>query len=146
MRNFLSRYCSLAFAILFYWCNDAHGQIAVKISDTAKQHIFRYGEVACFEEKRNLGIDEIKSQALAGNFKLCKDATPGTHDPGLSYWYRVNIVPDPGTKNNWMLEFFDQTIDSITVYSPDQQHRYSATVLGSSRPFSDRIYHHKNLR
>jgi two-component system, sensor histidine kinase LadS len=145
MRNFLWRYCFLAFAALFYWCNPAHGQIAVKISDTAKQHIFRYGELACFEDKRNLGIDQIKSQSFAGRFNLCKDATPGTHDPGLTYWYRVNIIPDPGTKNNWILEFFDQTIDSITVYSPDKQHHYSATVLGSSRPFSDRIYHHKNL-
>jgi len=44
-----------------------------------------------------------------------------------------------------MLEFFDQTIDSIAVYSPDKNNHYKATLLGSSRPFSARLYQHKNF-
>jgi len=132
--------------LLLWFSATALAQVPVKISDTAKQQIFRHAEVAYLEDTTNhLTFDQIKSASFAGKFIINQDATPATHNPGSAYWYRVNIVHDPATKNNWILEFFDQTIDSITVYSPDKQHNYSAKLLGSSFPFSARLYHHKNL-
>jgi len=132
--------------LLLCFSATALAQVPVKISDTAKQQIFRYGEVASIEDiHNNLTIDQVKTPTVADKFIINRDATPATHNPASAYWYRVRITHDALTKNNWILEFFDQTIDSITVYSPDKQHNYTAKLLGSSFPFSARLYHHKNL-
>jgi hypothetical protein len=124
----------------------ARAQVVVQINDKAKQQIFRYNKIDYFEDTHNnLTISEIKGSVFSDKFKVNKGATPVTHDPGSTWWFRIRIGTDPQSKNNWMLEFFDQTIDSITVYSPDKQNHYSATLLGSSRPFIARFYHHKNF-
>jgi two-component system, sensor histidine kinase LadS len=132
--------------VYFMYLPNGYAQIAVKISDTAKQQIFRYNEVDYLQDIHNsLTLNQIKSSAFINQFKVNIDATPETNDPGVTYWYRIKIRHNPQSKNNWILEFFDQTIDSITVYSPDKKNNYSATFLGSSRPFTARMYQHKNF-
>jgi hypothetical protein len=132
------------FAVCSFLTADA--QIAVKISDKVKQHIFRYNEVVYIEDvKNNLTINQIRSTAFEEKFKVNTEATPVTQNPNSAWWYRINIADNPQSKNTWILEFFDQTIDSITVYSPDKQNNYLATLLGSNRPFVERMYHHKNF-
>jgi two-component system, sensor histidine kinase LadS len=124
----------------------ARAQVVFKINDREKQHIFRYNEVSYFEDlNNNLTLNQIKSGAFKVKFKPNTDATPVTGSANSTWWYRINIAGNPQSKNNWLLEFFDQTIDSITVYSPDRQNNYSATLLGCNRPFAKRLYHHKNF-
>lgn len=93
----------------------------------------------------NLTFNKVKSDAFVNKFRVNTDPTPRTKEPNTAYWYRVKINHNPKSNNNWMLEFFDQTIDSIAVYSPDKNNHYNATLLGSSRPFSARLYQHKNF-
>jgi len=93
----------------------------------------------------NLTFNKVKSDAFVNKFRVNTDPTPRTKEPNTAYWYRVKINHNPKSNNNWMLEFFDQTIDSIAVYSPDKNNHYKATLLGSSRPFSARLYQHKNF-
>jgi len=132
--------------VYFVYIPNGSAQIAVKISDTAKQQIFRYGEVDYLSDTHNnLTFNQVKSTFFANRFKVNKDATPVASDPGITYWYRLKIAHNPQSRNNWILEFFDQTIDSITVYSPDKRNNYSATLLGSNRPFTARMYQHKNF-
>jgi hypothetical protein len=131
---------------MFCIAASASAQATVQISDTAKQQIFRYNQVVYFEDTHNsLTISHATVASFASQFKVNKEATPITHDPNAAWWYRVRIGHNPQSKNNWILEFFDQTIDSITVYSPDKNNHYTATLLGSSRPFSARLYQHKNF-
>ena len=121
-------------------------QVAVNVSDKDKQQIFRYSEVAYLEDTLSLlNLNQVQNPATAAKFKINHIPTPVTHNPGTAYWYRIKINNNPQSKNSWMLEFFDQTIDSITVYSPNRQNKYSATLLGSNRPFGLRLYQHKNL-
>jgi hypothetical protein len=146
MCNFLLKFFALAGVSVLCMAATAIAQAPVLISDTAKQQIFRYNKVAYFEDIRNrLTISQAKSPDFADKFKINSEPTPVTHDPNAAWWYRIRIKHDPSSKNNWILEFFDQTIDSITVYAPDRLNNYSATLLGSSRPFTARLYHHKNF-
>ncbi len=146
MLKFLLRNFILLVVCFFCVVLYAKAQVVVEISDTAKQQIFRYNKIDYFEDTHNiLTINQVKSPDFAEKFKVNKDATPVTHDPNSTWWYRIRIGANPQSKNNWILEFFDQTIDSITVYSPGQQNHYSATFLGSSRPFTARLYQHKNF-
>ena len=124
----------------------AVAQVPVIINDTSKQHIFHYKEIFCLKDPScKLTLNQVNSPAFFNKFKASQDATPVTLDLNAAYWYRINIRTNPHSTNNWMLEFFDQTIDSITVYSPNQTGNYVVTNLGSSRPFFKRIYQHKNF-
>jgi hypothetical protein len=133
-------------ALFFGAIYFAHAQVTVPIADTSKQHIFRYGEIAFIEDtSAKVTFDQVRSGKLQNKFQYSTAATPVTWDPGSAYWYRLNIKHNPASKNEWMLEFFDQTIDSITVYSPDKNGRYRSVLLGSNRPFTARFFQHKNL-
>ncbi|HWZ17141.1 MAG TPA: 7TM diverse intracellular signaling domain-containing protein [Mucilaginibacter sp.] len=146
MYRFLLKNFIICNAVVFCFAASAGAQAIVQISDTAKQQIFRYGHVVYFEDVHNsLTINQAVKAAFASRFKVNKEATPVTHNPNAAWWYRIRIGHNLQSKNNWILEFFDQTIDSITVYSPDKQNHYNATLLGSSRPFSTRLYQHKNF-
>ncbi|HTD40591.1 MAG TPA: 7TM diverse intracellular signaling domain-containing protein, partial [Mucilaginibacter sp.] len=138
---------TLLFAALFFAsARFTCAQTAVSISDTAKQHIFRHNEISFFEDERScLTIGQIIVPEFQKKFHSNTAPTPVTKNPASAFWYRVIIKYDPGSKNNWILEFFDQTIDSITVYAPAKNNTYTATLLGSSRPFTARLYQHKNL-
>jgi len=146
MSKFLSGIFSAA-CVFFSFCADiTYGQSAVNICDTSKQQIFRYNEMDYLEDNTgNLTFNKVKSDAFVNKFRVNTDPTPRTKEPNTAYWYRVKINHNPKSNNNWMLEFFDQTIDSIAVYSPDKNNHYNATLLGSSRPFSARLYQHKNF-
>src|ERR1700761_2237624 len=146
MNKSLPRLFALLFCALLFISFSTRAQVTVNITDSAKQQIFRYGEVNYLEDMRGVfNIDQIKSSAFTNKFRVSQIATPVTNNASVTYWYRLKIRHNPQSKNNWILEFFDQTIDSITVYSPDKNHNYTATLLGSSRPFSARLYQHKNF-
>ncbi|MCO5935284.1 chromosome partitioning protein ParA [Mucilaginibacter sp. RB4R14] len=121
-------------------------QVIVPVTDTAKQHVFNYGEIQYYVEDGNrLNISQISNPAFSGKFKSNLNPTPQLKNINATYWYRITLNQSIATKNNWILEFFDQTIDSITVYSPTAYNRYTVTQLGSNRPFADRLYRHKNF-
>ena len=124
----------------------SQAQVAVPVADTVKQHVFRNREIQYFQEAGTaLTIQQVSSAAFSPRFKANLVATPEMHDVNATYWYRIKLDQSIRTKSNWILEFFDQTIDSITVYSPTPNKTYTATILGSNRPFSQRIYNHKNI-
>ena len=132
--------------ILFCLCfSTSIAQTTVQISDKVNQHIFEYKQIVYFEDTTGkLGLDDIRDAYLAGKFAVNQEPTPVTRNNKSAYWYRIKIGKANASSNNWILEFFDQTIDSITVYSP-VKNTYQATSLGSSRPFAARFYKHKNF-
>ncbi|HTD99671.1 MAG TPA: 7TM diverse intracellular signaling domain-containing protein [Mucilaginibacter sp.] len=146
MLKFYLKYQVLLIVIFLCKTTFTHAQTVVPISDIVKQHVFRYRELNLLEDTTgHLTFYQVSSPALANKFHPNVAATPVTHNPNSAYWYRITLRHNPGSKNNWILEFFDQTIDSITVYSPDKNNHYTAALLGSSRAFTARLYQHKNL-
>ena len=133
------------FTLLISAAINSHAQTVVSVVDTAKQHVFRYGELAFFRDAGNkLTIGDITTR-YTQQFKKNTAPTPQVEDAASSYWYRIRLDQRLRTNNSWVLEFFDQTIDSITVYAPAQNNTYTSTLLGSNRPFSQRLYNHKNF-
>ncbi|PWK75943.1 7TMR-DISM extracellular protein 2 [Mucilaginibacter oryzae] len=120
-------------------------QTTVQINDKVSQRIFEYQQIIYFEDTTGkLGLDGIHAAYMAGKFRQNHEPTPVTRHNKSAYWYRIKIGKSNPTSNNWILEFFDQTIDSITVYSPVGE-TYKSTSLGSSHPFAARFYRHKNF-
>lgn len=146
MFKFLLRSSIPIVVLLSCFIIKARAQTIVPINDAVQQHIFEYNQLTWLEDTTGrLTLNQVKSNALTNSFRVNRQPTPVTQHPGSAYWYRLRIGKNADTKNSWLLEFFDQTIDSITVYSPNAQNGYTATYLGSRHPFAARFYRHKNL-
>lgn len=146
MRKYLLRL--LFISGLFFLCMapKAMAQKAVTLNDTITQHIFSYGEIESLEDTSGkLTINQVKSQAFDSKFVPSSIYTPKVTDFNTYYWYRITINHAYATKNNWMVEFFDQTTDDIVTYSPDGKGNYTTAEFGSSHPFLQRLYQHKNF-
>jgi len=137
----------LFISVTVFWCITMHGyaQKAVTLSDTSTHHPFSYDEIVHFEDTSGkLTFDQIRSPSIASKFVI-SGLYPTTHDAHTTYWCRITINHNKPTQNNWLLEFYDQTIDDITVYSPNTNKTYTIVKFGSSHPFTDRLYQHKNF-
>ncbi len=62
-----------------------------------------------------------------------------------SYWIRLAIRHNQSTKKVWLLEFYDQTIDHLQAFIPQEEGNYKLVVMGDSKLFPDRIIPHKNF-
>lgn len=127
-------------------CINVHAQTPVALQDNINQHIFSYHEIECFEDTtRSYDLKKIRSAAVAAKFKPSTENTPVAQNSNSVYWYRINVKNNLNSKNNWILEFFDQTIDDIVIYSPTPSGSFTSTHMGASQPFVRRSYQHKNF-
>src|ERR1700742_3404914 len=142
--SILRNFTKLLFSIVIYFfalAFNVYAQKAVVVRDTITQHIFAYNEIESFEDKSGkLTFVQVSDPSFAPQFTPGKIYAPKITDLNTNYWYRIKIRHDQATKNNWLLEFFDQTIDDIEVYSPGTDNRYTTSYLGSSHPFLQRLY------
>lgn len=121
-------------------------QRLVRVTDSAEQHIFGYSEIEYFEDpKGNLSFNEVTREPDIHKFIPSKYSTPQNYHHQSAYWFRIKILYPPKTTKNWVLEFFDQTIDEISTFMPDSSGLYKPVKLGSKYIFNNRFYKHKNF-
>jgi hypothetical protein len=126
--------------------SNVEAQQKVAINDQINQHIFSYGEVECLEDpKGTLQFNQVLSSQVSAQFKSSESSTPQNYNLASVYWYRITIKHPPNTKKNWILEFFDQTIDNITTYIPVENGQYEIEKFGALYKFKNREFHHKNF-
>jgi len=125
---------------------NTRAQQAVEINDRLPHHVFRYGQIEYFEDQSGLlSFDAVQSAAAAGKFRKNLISTPRITHPGSVYWYRIKIKFKPESGEDWILEFFDQTIDEIHLFAPDDSGKYRKNSFGAGYPFKQRFYQHKNF-
>ena len=146
---FFKRLAKVFFAgilLLLIIPKQGYAQKPVTLNDSIGQHIFSFNEIAGFEDKTGkLTFEDVKKPAMAGAFVPNNIYTPKTSTLNGVYWYKIRINRAYATKNDWILEFFDQTIDQINTYSPEGNGNYTVTYMGSNHPFAQRLFHHKNF-
>lgn len=138
----------LLYGIILSWLYmpASFAQQAVVIDDNIKQHIFSYKEIEVLVDTQSIyTIKEVSSESFSGRFEASRTFIPKTFNNKNTYWYRIRLNDSLQTRENWVIEFYDQTIDHITVYIPDSLNRYMKFNYGASLPFDRRVYHHKNV-
>jgi two-component system, sensor histidine kinase LadS len=125
---------------------DAFSQRVREITDSEDQHIFVGEEIQYLEDTAGVyTLAQILSPPLNSLFVNSATNTPQNYHLKSTYWFRIKIRHNPESRKNWILEFFDQTIDDITAYMPDGKGRYNAKRMGDQLPFKEREYAHKNF-
>ena len=137
---------TISFIIILLFCSNLRAQKPVQVNDNINQHIFNFAEVELLkDENNNLTFNQVCSKAFEAKFKPSERSTPQTTSLNTNYWAKIKIKHNSKADNRFLLEFFDQTIDHITVYMPQSDGTYVVKELGDQLNFADRTLTHKNF-
>ncbi|RAI97687.1 transposase-like zinc ribbon protein [Chitinophaga skermanii] len=128
-------------------CISLQAQKPVNILHKTAEYIFTFGEIHWLEDPvGNLTFDEIRQRDAAGAFKTNTSYYPKNTHQSSAYWFKVQVViPQSLDKRHSVIEFFDQTIDDITLYLPGADGQYIPAHAGAAKNFQDRLFRHKNF-
>lgn len=139
-------YLSIIFFVFQFLVIRVYAQVAVPLSDSIDQHLFNFKEIEWLEDSESkLSIDEVSSSLWNSNFLPSKRFNPTNEQRHSTYWFRVKVAFPSTTKRNWVIEFFDQTIDHLEFYSPDSDGKYKGVLVGDEMEFGKREIWHKNF-
>jgi hypothetical protein len=136
------------FAMILLTCIGVPGagQSPVFIQDSVDQHIFSFSEIEYLEDpQRGFTIEEVSSPAMTGNFKTSASFSPENVNKSSAYWCRIKIKHNAQSGKQWLIEFFDQTIDRIDFFIPDSTGKFMEQSYGDSFEFNHRPLKHKNF-
>ncbi|MFL9483473.1 7TM diverse intracellular signaling domain-containing protein [Chitinophagaceae bacterium LWZ2-11] len=124
---------------------NVQAQKVVSLDDHIRQHIFSYAEIESFEDPQSVYTISQVSNTGFDKFKEGKEFIPKNYHYQSTYWFRIKIKNPTITQKNWILEFYDQTIEHISFYSPQGENTFKEFKYGAARPFLERLLHHKNF-
>lgn len=144
---------SKAICCLFYFfvfnlfsSTEINAQTALTIDDQTPHQIFTYNQIDVLEDKSgNLNIAQILSNQYQARFRTNPNRIPKNDNLASAYWYKFKINHKTSSTNRWILEFFDQSIADLTLYTPNGQKGYQSNLFGTSHDFGKRPYQHKNF-
>jgi two-component system, sensor histidine kinase LadS len=121
-------------------------QQPVEVDDSVEERNFMPYELMYFRDTtKALHFEQISSPSFSNQFKQHTQYQNKDFVPDAVYWVRLPIHHTPTTQKIWLLEFYDQTIDKIDAYIPQLNGSYKSVRLGDERPFTDRLFRHKNF-
>lgn len=116
------------------------------ISDSVDEHNFMPYDLHYVVDTTNtLTIKDITSARFATQIRQHPTYQNKDFQTNASYWIRLPIHHRANSEKVWILEFYDQTIDSIEAYVPQPDGTYQVEWFGDSRPFRNRKFLHKNF-
>jgi hypothetical protein len=139
--------CGLLF-FLVCLCLSFHGhaQKAAILNDSITERIYTLNEVEyLIDSTNNLTIDQIINPATSILFREHDSYLNKDFRNDFSYWIRFPVTHSSKTKKVWLMEFYDQTIDHLEVYTPQPGDGYEKKVMGDTYPFKQRTLLHKNF-
>ena len=135
----------LVLLILLFRVAVSNAQSVIEINDAIEERIFMPFELSYFIDSTNtIPFSKISSRAFASQFRQHSSYLNIDFETNASYWVRLQIKPNLKTKKNWLLEFYDQTIDSLEAFIP-QDSTFRLLKMGDHQKFYDRVFRHKNF-
>ena len=117
----------------------------LEIDQDQDEVILGMKELYSFEDKSNqLTFSDVKSSSFESNFNQKPDFEPEDYNRTSTYWVKLNFIL-PEYDGSYILEFYDQTIDSINVFIRQDKGVFRKYNLGDAYPFSNKSIKHKNF-
>lgn len=79
-------------------------------------------------------------------FLITPGYKPKDYCTTCTYWVKVPLLVARELEEEWMIEFYDQTIDHIWAYFPQQDGSYKQHHVGDAIPFYEKSFNHKNFQ
>ncbi|MBX2946157.1 MAG: transposase [Cyclobacteriaceae bacterium] len=121
-------------------------QAPFEIDDAVEERNFMPYELTYFVDPADrLTFIEISSVEFSNRFKAHTNYQNVDFKTNAAYWIRLPIRHTTTSQKIWLLEFYDQTIDHIEAYIPQNDGAYRIVNMGDQHPFSNRLFLHKNF-
>ena len=134
----------ISFLILFVLFSSYSERERTFVNDETEEFIIAVQEVPMLVDSiGTLTFDEVLNASR--NFKINPRFKPKDYCISCVYWVKIPLLVGKDTKKQWMLEFYDQTIDEITAYFPKADGSYSSESVGDRFPFKEKGFMHKNF-
>ncbi|WP_422004390.1 7TM diverse intracellular signaling domain-containing protein [Roseivirga pacifica] len=79
-------------------------------------------------------------------FSVTPGFKPKDYCTSCTYWVKIPLLVANELNHEWMVEFYDQTIDEITAYFPNEDNTYYTDKVGDFQPFNEKPFLHKNFQ
>ncbi len=120
-------------------------QAIVEVSDEIDERIFTLNELAYYIDSTNqVSFSQVSSSAFQTKFLRHTDYQNTDFRPNTSYWIKFPLHLNPASKKEWLLEFYDQSIDHLELYIP-QKDGIQRLTTGDRYQFGQRNFLHKNF-
>lgn len=116
------------------------------IDSGSDELLLSLNELEYFEdESKDLVLHDMLTEEFASKFRSDKSFKPTDYNTTSNYWVRIKIDV-PGGEKNYLLEFYDQTIDQLEIYiQHESDSLFKEYFMGDQRSFSSKPFHHKNF-
>ncbi len=132
--------------VFFLSTSFADAQSIITINDSINERVFMPNELSYFIDSTNTVPFRLISEPEFGNyFKKRSSYQNIDFETNASYWIRLPIKQNPRTQKVWLLEFYDQTIDSLEVFVPEGGGTFRLIKMGDHQSFQERTFKHKNF-
>ncbi len=136
----------LTFTLLTLAFSKLPAQDPIFIHDSVPERILSLRNLAYFEDTTNsLEFEEIVSPQFENNFTVNPAFSNKQYNKKATYWVRLDLRHNPLSEKLWILEFYDQTIDNIEAYIPNEEGNYQKVKMGDKLDFESRTFSHKNF-
>lgn len=114
------------------------------ISPEEKELLIGINEIPFYASERHLSLEEFQAnESLLLHYD--KSFLPIDYNEYFEYWTKVQFCIESNT-DQYLLEFFDQTIDSISVFLQKDSADYQVWHMGDQLYFEDKPVLHKNFQ
>lgn len=136
----------ISIMILAVGWHTVHSQPTFQLNDSVDHFDFMPSDLVYFADTTNhLGIKEVSSASFRDKFRQHADYHNSDFKPDASYWIRIVLQRSIPSDKFWILEFYDQTIDSLHAFLPLRDGSFQRFSMGDRQPFYSRAFLHKNF-
>ncbi|MBS1487483.1 MAG: receptor [Bacteroidetes bacterium] len=133
----------IVFCVMHFFYHSLAQSTAV-INDSIDHRDFMPSDLLYFVDASNsISFSTISSPEFSSNFQRNRSYQNTDFKRNASYWINLSFI-SKHTEKFWILEFYDQTIDSIIAYVP-YHGKHKKIVLGDHQRFTSRLFPHKNF-
>ncbi|MBL3654689.1 7TM diverse intracellular signaling domain-containing protein [Fulvivirga sediminis] len=124
-------------------CAEVNGQI-IRLNSEQEEKIVAINHLKFYQDATGkTSFEKLKHEPEL--FRSNQNFAVKDFDPSSTYWVKMKVRFPEGTQKQWIIEFYDQTIDHIEAYIPNKNGKYKKLILGDRYNFDQKPFLHKNF-
>ena len=145
----ISKGLLIVFLFIVFFPSNTHGNLEIDRTDqitilqtTEKVHVYSHMTILKDKEK-SLTVEDVTSDRYAHKFEETGRGIPNFGYTKDVYWAKFQLK-NSSKLDKWLLEISYPPLESITLYTENENGHFDELEIGSRYPFSDRIVPHRN--
>lgn len=144
--NMINKYTLLAFLFFTLFVNAnllANDKSIIHLHDSAYTEVVDLSRIQFWiDSTQEVSFEEMLD--LKPKFSITKKQSKDKYYIDGTYWLALHIDIDSFSSHEWLIEFYDQTIDDIIVYIPDVDGKVEKIFMGDNYDFDKREVSYSN--